>query len=587
MAKKTQRELESIKSLVDFQYSRFFNSIRYTADKPYPEGDLGYCYRYLSDTTRVYQIVTAPTGKEYTDFRILMHEYGHIYLAHLDGIHEDLDRALVGAITKDRAGLIEYINKSCGIDFGDKLLERVIDDPVLNHSLHNIAMDMEVNTKILSTEDIEEMEKDITDVLDPDGTRFKRADQMEEALKSATPDQITDEQKDAVNDEINKLRNEAMVKLILPCRYHFKDGTPFPDDLTYGEYLMLIVQNMDQFIKMLVNISKGGNGDTSDVSAQDLREALNGGNQQGEGQSGSQQGDGSGGGMQSLDNLMDSCGMNPNQGGKMSKDQTADKDCPYKSDGSDSGKDGGGSDPGSPNGKDHGSESRDKADENRSDGSVYRSPGNQGRSTSGGSSGLRDVNRDVDTVDMAIDVVMQNYKSKVITRIDKKDMVYLWNRGINRTVIAPAYRHKIQTDFDPKFVFMIDISGSMPSSLIDRILVTISAKIKKINPNLTYDIITWNTGLGDHIKDIKAKDVPPRIHSCGGTTLARGIKYFRENYGKEAIFIIISDFEDCLEDWHKEEMGMSGYTMYGFNYGREKYKQEFTNLKVLHFTDGY
>lgn len=585
MAKKTQRELESIKSLVDFQYSRFFNSIRYTQDKPYPEGDLGYCYRYLSDTTRVYQVVTAPTGKEYTDFRILMHEYGHIYLGHLDGVHEDLDRALAGAIMKDRAGLIEYINQSCGIDFGDKLLERVIDDPALNHSLHNIAMDMEVNTKILSTEDIEEMEKDITDVLDPDGTRFKKADLMEAAINSADPSQVSDEEREAAKDEIDKLRNEAMVKLILPCRYHFKDGTPFPDDLTYGEYLMLIIQNIDQFIKMLVNISQGGNGDTSGVTAQDLQNALNGGNSQGQDGQGDSQG--GGGGMQSLDDLMGSCGMNPNQGGKMSKDQTADKDCPYKSDGSGSAGGGDGDkDDQQGQGKDHGSDSRDQADENRSNGSVYSS-GQQGRSTSGSSAGLREVSRDVDTVDMAIDVVMQNYKSKVITRIDRKDMVYLWNRGINRTVIAPSYRHKIQTDYDPKFVFMIDISGSMPSNLIDRILVTISAKIKKINPNLTYDIITWNTSLGDHIKDIKAKDVPPRIHSNGGTTLARGIKYFRENYGKEAIFIIISDFEDCLEDWHREEMGMTGYTMYGFNYGREKYKQEFTNLKVLHFTDGY
>jgi predicted metal-dependent peptidase len=134
---------------------------------------------------------------------------------------------------------------------------------------------------------------------------------------------------------------------------------------------------------------------------------------------------------------------------------------------------------------------------------------------------------------------------------------------------------------------MIDISGSMNTGLIDRILNTISKKMKKINNALTYDIITWNTNLGEHLRDIKASDVVPKVRYGGGTILATGIKYFKENYGKEAIFIIISDFEDCLEDWHREEMGMTGYTMYGFNYGREKYKQEFTNLKVLHFTDGY
>lgn len=581
MAKKSRKELESIKSLVDYQYSRFFNSLRINQDIPYPEGDLGYCYRYLSDTARVYQIVTGPMGKEETDFRVLMHEYGHIYLGHLEGMHEDLDRAIIGTITKNRAGLVDYINKSCGIDFAEKLLERIIDDPSLNHSLHNIAMDMEVNTKILSTEDIDEMEKDITDVLDPEGTRFKKADVLEEALKSDEAKDLNNEQKESVQDEIEKLRNEAMVKLILPCRYHFKDGSPFPDGLTYEEYLMLIIQNLDQFIKMLVNITQGGNGDTSQVTAEDLRNALQNG--QGQGQGEGEQGNGQGqGGMQSISDMMNSCGMTSGQGGKQSKDQTADTDSPYKNSGN-------GSENSSDqnNGsKDHGSESRDEADKARENGSIYNQ-GGSGRSTSGGSEGIRDVSKTVDSVDMAIDLVMKNYKSKVITRLDKRDMVYLWNRGINRTVISPKYLHKVETDHKPKFVFMIDISGSMNTGLIDRILNTISKKMKKINSALTYDIITWNTSLGEHLRDIKASDVVPRVRYGGGTTLATGIKYFRENYGKEAIFIIVSDFEDDLEDWHREEAKMNGYTLYGFNYGRYKYKQEFTNLKVMHFTDGY
>lgn len=584
MAKKSRKELEGIKSLVDYQYSRFFNALKINQDTPYPEGDLGYCYRYLSDKARVYQIVTGPMGKDETDFRVLMHEYGHIYLGHLEGLHEDLDRAIVGTITKNRAGLIDYINESCGIDFAEKLLERIVDDPSLNHSLHNIAMDMEVNTKILSSEDIDEMEKDITEVLDPDGTRFKKADAIEEALNSDEAKDLDQEQKDSFQKEAERLRNEAMVKLILPCRYHFKDGSPFPDGLTYEEYLMLIIQNLDQFIKMLVNITQGGNGDTSKVDANDLRNALQGNGQENQGDNG-QPGDGSGqgGGMQSISDMMNSCGMTPSKGGKQSKDQTADTDSPYKNSGNDSGD----SKDNSSNGnKDHGSESRDEADKARENGSIYNQ-GGSGRSTSGGSEGIRDVSKTVDSVDMAIDIVMKNYKSKVVTRLDKRDMVYLWNRGINRTVISPKYLHKVETDHKPKFVFMIDISGSMNTGLIDRILNTISKKMKKINNALTYDIITWNTSLGEHLKDIKASDVVPKVRYGGGTTLATGIKYFRENYGKEAIFIIVSDFEDNLEEWHREESIMKGYTMYGFNYGYHKYKQNFDNLKVMHFTDGY
>jgi hypothetical protein len=62
--------------------------------------------------------------------------------------------------------------------------------------------------------------------------------------------------------------------------------------------------------------------------------------------------------------------------------------------------------------------------------------------------------------------------------------------------------------------------------------------------------------------------------------MAGGIEYFKEHYKDDAILILIPDFEDDLQDWHRVEKSMPSYTMYGFNYGYQSYKQEWTNFKV-------
>ena len=129
----------------------------------------------------------------------------------------------------------------------------------------------------------------------------------------------------------------------------------------------------------------------------------------------------------------------------------------------------------------------------------------------------------------------------------------------------------------------------MDTRLVDRILNTISRKMKKVQNGLKYNIISWSTRLGEHIKDIDPKKPVPRISMGGGTRMAQGIRYFKENYDESAILILISDFEDYLEEWHEVEEKMTGYTMYGFNYGSCHYNQKFTNFKVKDFTqnNGY
>ena len=599
---RTRSELEAIKSFVDNTYSSFGNSI-ITVNRPLDvrNPSLGFCFKYKSDSKdifyQVYKIVTSPIGIERTDFRILMHEYGHVYLGHLDGIHEDLDSKICDVLQNYREELIERINSTCGIDFADKLLERVIDDPVLNHSLHNIAMDMEVNSTILSKDDIEEMETDIDSILPKD----------EENLLEYIKDKTTnEEQKKKIQDKLNKLRNESKIKLILPCRYYLDENTPFPDNLTYPEYLILIIQHLDQFVKMMVSIAQGGNGDTSDVTSEDVQDALNGsmnGQMKGNNNPGdSQQG---GGGMAGLNDLMNQMGMDTgdDEGSGAGNDSDKDgedgegsgsgkdgqmKDSPYKGkrDGSNS-KDSDGGDEdgeGSGRGKDHGSDSRDEADKKRELGQI-RSKGGLGCSSSGAPDMTREVTQ-TDEIDMALDEVMLNYKSKVVKVDCKKENLYLYNRGINRSVITPIIKRKVTQSTEPTIVFLIDISGSMDTKLVDRILNTIAKKMKKIGRGLKYNIITWSTCLGEHIQNIDPRKGVPRISTGGGTRMARGIEYFRDNYGPEAVLILISDFEDYLEEWHSVEQNMPQYTMWGFNYGGN-YSQEFTYFKVRKFKNSY
>ena len=583
---RTKSELEIIKRFIDNTYCRFGNMLMVNTNKPFNPDcpELGYCFKYKSDDERtiIYKIVCSKIGIEHTDFRIMMHEYGHIYLGHLDGIHEELDTQICNVFRDYRGELIERINRECGIDFAEKLIERVIDDPTLNHSLHNIAMDMEVNSKVLSKEDVEEMEMDITSVLPK---------YQEELLKYAIDHTKDEDQKKGLEDALKKMENEAKIKLIVPERYYIAKDQPFPSELSYPEYLILIIKHLDQFVKMLVSIKNGGNGDTSQVTAEDIQEALNGNSdQQG---NGSQSSAGSGGGMQGLSDLMEQMGMSGNNGNSSGKQNTqSDQPTDSRYKGTRDGGNGSGEknddkdDPSNGGRNDHRTDSRDEADKKRELGQI-QSGGGIGCGNSGGPDATRLVEKHTDEVDMALDEVLNNFKHRVVKKDSKKDIMYLYNRGINRSVIAPTIRRKTTISNEPTIVFLIDISGSMDTRLVDRILNTISKNMKRIGRGLRYNIITWSTYLGEHIKDIDPRKGVPRISTGGGTRMAKGMQYFKENYGPEAILILISDFEDYLEEWHQVELTMPEYTMYGFNYGSSRYNQEFKYFKVRNFKNSY
>ena len=799
---RTRRELEIIKNFIDSTYSNFGNKLIVDVDKKYdPEvSSLGFCFKHIDPVTGgvVYKIDCSKIGIERTDFRIMMHEYAHIYLGHLDGIHEELDVLICNAFRDHRPEIIDTLITNCGIsgEEANKLIERIIDDPQLNHEIHNIAMDMECNSSILSKEDIEEMELDITSTL----PKFE-----EEFLEKAIKDANFEDYRDVLKDKLRELESTAKVKLMIPERYYLTDAngvkTPFPNDLSYSDYLILIVTHPDQFIKMLASIQMGENGDTKEISKEDVQNALSGmlnqmrqrsqgqseafkegykqalrdarsgkvdpsqmnqnqdptsgkseeyregfnqgvsdtvksqfgnedfkqgfndgyndemnnqtqnsqgqqnpnnQNQQDQGQSeqqgsespeqgsqgcqghnqsgqqsqdykdgyeagqrsaqmsqnpsdqqGSQSGsgqpdqngdpqgqndykDGYNDGRQMTEDYMNSQGQQgsgsqggqqPGQGQDQGQGSPSGSQNPMSpemqdynrgyqqalndlanqqnSQSGDSGLSdflqqmgmssmGEGinehdkADPGQTKGngqeqddtlnpyegtkknQDHCTDSRIEADKKREAGQI-QAGGGVGMGHGNGPSVTREVDKFADDVDMALKEVLDDVHSKVVKTRIQRDMLKLYNRGIVRSVIAPALSRKVSISTKPKIVFLIDVSGSMDTRLIDRILKTISKSLKKINRDLRYDIITWSDCLGEHIKDIDPRKSIPRISCGGGTEMADGMKYFKEHYNSDAILVLISDFCDDLDSWHDVERTMRNYSMWGFNYGNNRY----------------
>ena len=626
-------DLEQVEQVTKVVYSNGDKYLSINRNEPFDFTNFGnqalaYCNKNDTANANIYNIVAHPIGDDDIDYKIYMHEIGHIYFGHLDEIHEELDSLLIDSINSDFYEISERINKECGIDFGEVLLKRIIDDPSVNHSLHNVAMDLEVNSKLLSEPELEAMEASITNI-------FQK--KVEEALKMT--DQISESEKKELEDQLNQATQSSLLKFMHPNRFTTTDGAgnviPFPEGKSYTEYLLLMIKHADQFIKMLVSINSGGNGDTSKVTKQQIQDALNkwwnnqseeyrrgyqqglkdlkngtakqgqpnqpgsqsgsgqnGQNGQGQGsQAGSQNGQGQNGqgsqnGMSDYergyqDALRDAAnGMNGGSGIMM-----RGLDSMINGNGSSSGNSGD-SNSTSERDLDHDSDERRKADEARANGTIGESSNADGGSNSMSPGDVHaememNVNKEVDKVEMILREIVQNVKKRVVSYTYSRNVMRLYNRGIDRRVIRPTMSQKVNMNTEIKLVFLIDVSGSMDRNLIQRILVTIPSELNKINRSLKYDIITWDTELENHFKDLTSKDVVPKIEVGGGTRIAKGIKYFKDQYDDTAVLVIISDFEDTLSEWKEVESTMNRYVIYGCNYGCENRDKAtyWTNLK--------
>lgn len=673
--------MKDIRDSMNLIYGGKIVSTRTKFSKETTKGQVAYCYK----GEHKYEVVYSELNSKDAEDRLEVHEYGHIYLGHLDGL-EYLSDSLLRIINDRFDDIVALVNKNCGIDFGDKLLIQVRDDPMINHMIHNIAMDCEINSKILDRKDIAIIEKSVFETYG------------------------------------GLSRMDVMTKF---CHPSARWG--FPNELTYPDYLELIMLNLDKFVKYIMllkygigspqqgqsNQSQSGQGQQGQQSRQgyskDSTDRWGSGDSQGQrskssgqqqqqqsqsgsgGQSGDQQegsGDqqGSSGGQEqsskgsqpgsqsgqpsnSPGQTSGSESSDESQGGSKSGDKSGESSSSQQgsSDGS-----GGSFDPSDPDGSpsgsggsfekyngqgkssgeegsesesndgsesdespesitdeqaellndqeyvnkryeelknmlenpediskavsdisgeeggtsdgsdgeikgrksDHGSDSREKVHV----GEVY-SKGGSGRGT-GRSTSTRSFIKDLDPIDIGLEEVVRSFRKKVIKRSYSRNLTYKYNRRIITDVISPSYTMKITSDFDPTILFIIDVSGSMDTSLVDRVINTIRRKMRMINSNLKYSILTWDTSFCELYKDLNTKKNTPKISCGGGTCLAKSFIYAKEKFSDDTIIVVISDFEDNLGDWEVAMSKMKSYTIYGFNYGYPQDQKNFKCMKV-------
>lgn len=719
---RTRQELEAIDNLCKSTHNNWMSRLLVDSSTPFSVSQntpLAFCGKYLDPSTGadIYKITVFPTGNEEDDYRLYMHEVGHIVLGHLDELSVNLDNFLYNTLKSDLQGIANRANRECGIDFAESLLKQIIDDPVVNHSFHNIAMDMEVNSKILSHDDILHLQDSITKF-------FTKKE--EEALKMIIDKSTDGKVKEFADAVLQQLRAQAQVKLVYPTDFSTVDENgntcPFPENLTYAEYLVLMIKHVDQFIKAIVSANSSDNDGkvNTNVSKQQIQKALNdwwnkqseeykrgysqawkdlakaqqNGNQQQSGQNNqSQQANQNGNqqqtgqsqqnnnnqqsGQSGQNGLPQQFGQNGNNGqqsgqqngqsgqgsqiGNNGQSQQAGQSGQQSGQsGQQNGQNGNGQNGNgvddytrgyqdaladaakglaselagkqsrgfndllkqgknssssngtssqegcdqNQNGQQNSNGSKDSSNNGEGDGDVdHSSPGrkeaDEVRATCAGDDSKRSGTgcgkesgamsvvqvQDQDEVDMAIDEVIHNIKHRVVKLTNRRDAMKLRNRGICKNMIRPIISQKISVATNPKLVFLIDVSGSMDRALIQRVLVTISNKLRRVNRSLLYDIIAWDTDLCEHIKDVKTSSPIPKITVGGGTDMASGMRFFRDNYDRSAVLIIISDFCDSLEDWKKEEESMSGYDIYGWKYGDSSYHKDmnWTRLKQRNF----
>lgn len=550
---------------------------------------VGYSHRYKD----IYRIVYPVTGNPEIDDRIKMHEYGHIYCGHFEGIWENLDASLIRVINNKDKQLIKLINENCDIDYAEDILDKVIKDPWLNHRIHNVAMDMEVNSSILDENDINIVQSEMNNYIYEEYMRIS-----ENGTKMPS------------NKELVNLHAKFNMKGVVPSDLGFQPG------LTYPDYLVLIILNLDKFLRLLCNYYN---------NEEEIMKAIKSGgmNGQGRGQSSGTAGSGSGGEDQEDQNknipktkeefeeMMKNARSGPggdspdddddndSEGRSFSKpsDKDGDKDGSGKGGSEGSDKDEDKSD-GSENSngensdgddEDHGSDSRNEADENRKkDLGEYSYHGGKGRGLSK-SSCIRDYVINNDPLKLTLEEIIREFRHKVIKRDFTKDLTHKYNRrilGRGNNMISPTYRLKITKTENPTILFGVDVSGSMDTNLVDKIITSIRREMKNIDRSLTYSIAAWDTELCEYYKNIDFNTPIPKLSCGGGTKLAGLFDLLKKDFGKDAILIIISDFGDDLNEWHQKEKDMTGYSMYGLKYGgNEWYGGEssmpnFKNFKV-------
>jgi hypothetical protein len=313
-------------------------------------------------------------------------------------------------------------------------------------------------------------------------------------------------------------------------QFCYPSNKGWPEKLDWMTYMILLIKDidetMDQIIKnVLQQIKQGGQG-------------------QGQGSgSGQGQGQGSGGkqiSQEVLDNYFDQANANEDAQNDANGDSTVDE------------------------GDD------DLDDEDSSGGSSV----GRGRNTGGNSIGKGSGGDKVDIETCATFSDFTRFLSKNClgkkNRRWNSDVLYNSNRGkFSSSVVVPR-RHLIEKWMPTECHIIVDVSGSVPTEYVERVINSIIDTNSGIDLAHSHIIFCDEYVVSDEILSKRTREV----FAGGGTCMANAIRYVKDKgYMKKATdkLFIISDMQDNLIDWCKEIRNLPGiHWAVGYNVRSEK-----------------
>jgi len=188
----------------------------------------------------------------------------------------------------------------------------------------------------------------------------------------------------------------------------------------------------------------------------------------------------------------------------------------------------------------------DEDDEETGDASSGgRSQGGEGRGR--GSSPVEVEFETCETFDSFTKFLRKNCLGKKNRRWNS-DVLYNSNRGKFASRVVVPRRHLIEKWMPTECHIIVDVSGSVPTDYVERVINSIVDTNSGIDLARSHIIFCDTSVVSDEIMNARTKSV----YSGGGTEIAEGIKYVaKKGYCSKRTdkLFIISDFQDNLNAW--------------------------------------
>jgi hypothetical protein len=165
------------------------------------------------------------------------------------------------------------------------------------------------------------------------------------------------------------------------------------------------------------------------------------------------------------------------------------------------------------------------------------------------------------------------------------DVLYNSNRGKFSSRVVVPRRHLIEKWMPTECHIIIDVSGSVPTDYVERVINSIIDTNSGIDLARSHIIFCDDNVVSDEILSKRTKEV----YAGGGTCMANAIRYIKKkNYMKKASdkLFLVSDAQDNLNEWCNEIEGVPGIHWFvGYNVGSEKEAKE-TIYRGKHTSSG-